>query len=157
MSLLLLWLLGSAPTASAGIQLQRLEILADDPGTFLHWELVMLGARPGITAVRFLEQVQPVWRTPWPQLMLGTSLSSQSLTWEQPFTAGSSWGWRGGIQTQTLLPRGLILAGWWRGQHLELAGGLSLLSGASWSQPDWRHWQPILTLGLSLVRPDTPG
>ena len=111
----------------------------------------------GITAVRFLEQVQPVWRTPWPQLMLGTSLSSQSLTWEQPFTAGSSWGWRGGIQTQTLLPRGLILAGWWRGQHLEVAGGLSLLSGASWRQPDWRHWQAIPTLGLSLVRSNTPG
>ena len=153
MSALLGWLWVLSGVSLAGPQLDRIELLADDPGTFLNWELPMLGARPGITLVRFAEQVQPVWHTPWDGWTVGTSLSTQSLGYAQALGPSAKLGWRAGLQTRLLLPSGVVSTLWWRGEHIELAGGISLISDASWRRPSWSSWQALPTASVSLVRP----
>ena len=105
--------LGSlALAAPQGPGLERVEILSEDPGTWLHYELPLAHHRPSTAALRLLEQVQPVWRTPWPDVLVGTSLAVQTVQLERPL-GESPLRWSAGLQTALLCPRGVVGALHW--------------------------------------------
>lgn len=139
----------------SGFTLDRVDIVAADPGTWLNNEVPMLGATPALGLVRFVEQVQPVWRTPVDGLTIGTSVASQSVVYEvdlRDVTLDAPEGTfaYGGVQTALLLPRGLIVGAGLRAGPVRASAGVSLLSAATWRRPDYGHWNmyPTLSFGL---------
>lgn len=137
----------------AGFGLERVDVLAEDPGFFLNYELPTATTYAARPALRFVEQAKLVWSTPWRGLTIGTSLASQSLVYEHPlWLRGLSW--TAGVQAQTLLPRGLLGGLAYRVGFVRVAVGVSLVSGASWSMlSGYGFWMVMPTLGLGIVRP----
>ena len=145
---------GSALAARAP---DRVDLIAHSPGTWLADELVLAPSRPGFAAVRWLEQVQPVWRTGWGrgegEWELGVSLASQTLVWRHPLHLHPILpaSWAVGVQTNTLLPQGLVGEGAWEWGGVGLGVGLSVLSESSWVHRSWNDWRVLPTLRLSWV------
>ncbi|MBN2798868.1 MAG: hypothetical protein JXX28_06935 [Deltaproteobacteria bacterium] len=141
-------LLTTLAFAGGPIGFDRIDLLAEDPGTWLAYD-----AGSGNTTaigVRFITQVKPVWTTPVDGLTVGTSLSSQSLVYEHPLVGGLSLG--GGVQTRLMLPAGAVASfSYWAGP-VRVAGGLSVLSSASWANPSWASWHALPTVGLGVGR-----
>ena len=137
--------------AIAGVQLQRVEILSEDPGTWLHYELPMAASRPSTAAVRLIEQIQPVWQSPWTDIYIGTSLTVQTLQIERPL-GDESLRWSAGIQTALLCPKGVVGALHWQRKRLHLSAGLSLSSMASWQHRSWNQWTLLPTAGIGISR-----
>lgn len=135
----------------------RVDILSEDTGTFLHYEVPMASARADITAVRFLEQVKPVFTTPVKGLYLGASISSQSVVYEYPLLPRYGLFATGGIQTRLLLPRGALAGVAWRWSWFRVGVSVSALSQASWMRPNWTHWDFLPTLGIGVGQAFEPG
>lgn len=138
--------------AAAPVRLDRVDLLAEDPGTWLNYEAVQLGTYPLKGVIRFATQVRPVLTTPVEHLYVGLSVSSQSVVYERPFTPTLPFTWSAGVQTQLLLPRGVVASVAWRPGPVRLSVGLSAVSGATWARPDWSEWDLLPTVGLGLVR-----
>ena len=134
--------------------LHRLELISDDPGLWLNHELPGLVHRPGTAALRFVGQVQPTLNTPWSwkkgELRLGLSLACVSLSWERAVRDSLDVGV--GVQTALGLPRGMMGGIAWRRGAIRIGGGLSVLSAASWSQPDYGTWETLPTLSVAWLR-----
>ena len=142
----------STTMAVAGtISLDRVEILSDDPGTWLHYELPLARHRPATAALLFIEQVQPVWQTPWRDVRVGTSLSVQTIQIERPL-GSTPLQWSAGLQTALLCPRGIVagIHGEWGRFHL--SAGLSASSMASWQNRSWSQWTMLPTAGFGITR-----
>ena len=141
-----LWMAVGAVSAAT---LDRVEVLADDPGTYVFDELPLLVARPGVTGLRFIAQVQPVLRFE-SGVTLGASLSSLTVGWEtRPDDRGI--GGLVAMPTRLGLPSGLVLAGTWRRGPLWVDVGMRAASGASWVSPTWSDLRIGPTLGLGFV------
>ena len=145
---------GSAFAARAPV---RVDLFAHSPGTWLVDELVLAPFRPGFAAVRWLEQVQPVWQTGWGRgetgWEVGVSLASQTLVRRRPLHLHPILpdSWAVGLQTNTLLPQGLVGEGAWEWRGVGLGVGLSVLSASSWVHRSWDEWRVLPTLRLSWV------
>ena len=136
--------------ATAGTHLDRVELISVDPGVWLNYDLPTLVTRPTSTTVRLVQQVQPVLALPPEGLHLGLSLTSQSVSWEQPF-AESRWGWAAGVTTLFALPRGAFAEATVDLGPVRLGLGGSLMSQASWARlSGYDTWDPLLgaTVGL---------
>lgn len=155
MTPLLLCALGLA-AAAPPVRLDRVELLAEDPGTWLNYEALQLPGYPVKGVLRFVTQVRPVLELPVEHLYVGLSLSSQSLVYERPFSPGLPFTWSAGVQTQLLLPRGALATVAWRHGPVRLSLGLSAVSGATWARPDWSEWDLLPTVGVGLVRQPRP-
>ena len=144
-------ILGLAPAAWAGdVHLARVELLSTDPGTWIHYDLPAVATHATPTAIRFVEQVQPVLALPVDGLHVGLSMTSQSLSYERPL-GRSSLGWAAGVQTLLLLPRGAFaeLTADWGPARLGL--GASVLSHAKWARlGGYGQWDvlPAVSLGI---------
>jgi hypothetical protein len=140
-------LLGAALAAEPG--LERVDILAAAPGTWLNDELPVAHQRPGVAAMRLVWQVQPVWRLPWERWQVRTSIASQTIGITSPPKA-SRFDWSAALETRMFLPNGILATAGasWGALHVEV--GASLLSGATWTHPTWAHWTPYPTLGLGI-------
>ena len=138
-------------TASAEVKLTRIELLSEDPGTWLHYELPMAGSRPVTAAVRLLEQVQPVWQSPWQHVLIGTSLTVQTIQLERPI-GELHMQWSTGIQTALLCPKGVVGAVHWQWRRIHLSVGVSLDSNASWQHRNWTQWTLLPTAGFGISR-----
>ncbi len=149
-------LLGGAleidPDSSFGFD--RVDVLSEDPGTWLHYDLPYAAIFPASPALRFATQVKVVWRTPLRGLLLGTSLRSISAVIEAPILLREAHGlyWTAGLQSRLLCPSGLMAGLAWRWGPLRLGAGLSLLSSASWSHLRWSHWVALPTVGIGVGR-----
>ena len=139
------WLaLGVASAAT----LDRVELLADDPGTFVSDELPLLAARPGTAGLHFVAQVQPVVRFD-SGLTVGASLSAWTVGWEtRPDARGL--GGLVAVPTRLGMPAGLVVAGSWSRGLLWVDVGLRAASGASWVDPSWRDVRVGPTVGLGV-------
>lgn len=137
--------------AQAG-PLARVELLGDASPPWLIDQLPLLGARPGITALAALAQVEPTFGPsagPW---TVSAAVSGQSAQWEPLlFTApAASLRLRGiaGAHARGLLPvgmhAGLLLAGgrWTAGLTLRVS------AASTWAQPAWSSWR--MSPGLSV-------
>ena len=145
-------LLISVALATTPIRLERVDIISEDPGIWIHDDLPLLLGTPLSPALHFAEQIKLVWGLPVEGLSIGTSYSSQSLFYE-----GSLFGWQSitagvGLQTFLLLPRGLWVDVAWRRGPLRLALGFSTLSHASWTHLSWDRWRFLPTVGIGIGR-----
>lgn len=137
---------------AAGVQgqvgLERVDVLSEDPGLWLHYEAGRLGVDPLTPTLRFLAQVKPVWSLPVKGLSVGTSLASQSLVYEHPLVESARLSLSVGVQTRLLLPRGVLVGLAWRAGPLRLGVSLSAFSEASWARVDYRYWTVLPTVGV---------
>jgi len=141
-----IWWLSVALAAPVG--LDRVDVLSEDPGTFLDEHIARLGPSPTVTGIRFAEQLKVVVRSPVRHLNVGLSVASQSLVWEPPLAWGV--GLTAGVQTRMALPRGGIAGVHWRHGPLRLGLSANLLSGATWARPDWSQWRVLPGVGVGL-------
>lgn len=136
----------------SGFGFDRVDVVAEDPGTWMNYDLPMGTSYPPSLAIRFLSQVKPVWTTPVEGLTIGTSLASQSVVYEQPLWKQAGLYWSAGLQTQLLMPRGALAGLAWRRGHFRIGAGVSAVSGSSWARPDWTTWSFLPTLGFGIGR-----
>jgi hypothetical protein len=136
----------------ASVRLERVDVLSEDPGLWLHQEVPRLKVDPLTPAVRFLTQVKLVWSTPVRGLGFGVSLQSQSLVYEHPLVPEANLSLSVGLQTRLLLPRGALVGLAWRAGPVRLGLGLSLFSEATWSRVEYSQWTVLPTVGLGFGR-----
>ncbi|MBN1209365.1 MAG: hypothetical protein JXB05_31225 [Myxococcaceae bacterium] len=140
----------------SGVRWERVDVLSEDPGLWLHQELPRLGVDALTPTVRFLTQVKGVWSTPVRGLDFGVSLGSQSLVYEYPLLPRANLALSLGLQTRLLLPRGALVGVAWRAGPVRLGLGLSVFSEATWSRVDYSYWTALPTLGLGFGRSPEP-
>ena len=151
---LLLPLLLAAPAQAAKFRLERVELLADDTGAWLNYDLPMLGAHPLMVGFRLVEQTQLVWALPIENLKVGTGLESITVSYERSMSVdlgGGDLGWYGGLTTRLLMPRGVNAGVDWTKKRLRLAAGASMTSASTWARPGWGVWSPMPVLSVGLV------
>jgi hypothetical protein len=143
-------LLGAALAASP-VKLDRVDLLSEDTGTFLNYELGAAGTYPTKTAVRFVTQVKPVLEVPaWEGWTLGISLSSQSVVYEKPLSVRNLY-WTGGIQSALFLPRGALVGVAYRPGRWRFGLSCSAVSGATWARPaGYGQWTVLPSLGIGV-------
>lgn len=142
----------SLTLAAAPVRLDRVDLLSEDKGTFLNYDLPMAGAYVPITAGRFVEQVKVVLALP-ANLYAGASIASQSLSYEGPLWRsqdGRGLFWTASVHTRLLMPYGIHAGVAWRFGLLRVGVGASASSQASWARPAWSEWKvlPVLALGI---------
>ena len=125
---------------AAPLSFDRIDVLSEDPGTWFNYEIPTLHAYPTKGLVRWVAQIKPVWKTSIDGLYLGTSFTSQSLTFESPIKNQLPVYWTATYQTQLLLPKGVNIGLAWRGKGLRLAVGCSAIAESSWARPAYRSW-----------------
>jgi hypothetical protein len=150
-------LCAAALAADPSLGVQRVDVLSEDPGLWLNDEAVRLGDATSTSAIRFVEQIKLVWLLPLDGLTIGTSLASQSLTFEQPVLvvapeAAAGLAISGGVQAKALLPRGLHAGIAWRHGPVRVGLSVNALSSASWARPDWSVWRMLPGVGVGIGR-----
>lgn len=144
----------SAPAQAAKFRLAWVDIVSEDNGTWLSYDLPMLGATPGTVGMRFLYQVQPVWGLPVENLYFGTSLQAQTLHYERTMKVSlgpGDLGWYGGLQTRLFMPNGAIAGLRWKTTRTRLALGASAFTPSTWRRPGVKTWSVMPSLGVSIV------
>ena len=145
-------LVASALGASFG--LERVDVLAEDTGTFLHYDAPMVTVYPVTPALRLVEQVKVVFSTPLEGVTAGVSIASQSIMWERPLFDGKgplSFGL--GLHTRLLFPRGFFVDLSWRLGRVRLALALAATSSGSWARPQWTSWNVLPSVGVGIGSP----
>lgn len=145
-------LLLAAVALAAPFGLDRVDLVSEDDPTWLVDSLPRIGDTPRFTAIRFLEQVEPVWFTPLEGLTVGTSLRTQSLQWERPAWPAIGLYGSMALLTRLGLPSGGRLGVAFRRGPVRIGGSLALISSGSWSRPDWSVWRPMPALGIGIGR-----
>jgi hypothetical protein len=134
------------------LSFDRVDLLSEDTGTWVNYELPLVGANTTTTLVRFVEQVKVSFTLPVERFYAGVSFASQSLNYEYPLVPSWGLGLNLGLHTKLLLPRGVFLSASWRCWHTRVAVGVSLTSVASWARPDWSSWTVLPTLAIGFGR-----
>ncbi len=150
----------SLALAAAPVRLDRVDILSEDDGTFLHYDLPMAGASAQMAGLRFFEQVKVVLALPVDGLYAGASVASQSLAYEGPlWRSGDGRGlfWTASVHTRLLMPYGAHAGVAWRFGFLRLGVGASVSSEATWARPAWTEWRVLPTLALGFGPNVAPG
>lgn len=130
------------------VRFDRIDVLAEDPGTWWLDDLPRAGWNGGTVALKGLAQVKVVVALGGDGLQLGISASSQSLVLERPiWPSADLYAW-GGLQTALLLPRGLMAGISYRPGPVRISVGVSAVSSASWARPDWSSFALLPTIGL---------
>jgi hypothetical protein len=148
----------SATTAgrSASFGFDRVDVLSEDPGTWLHYEMPMMGTYPTAPALRFVEQVKVVFGLPVKGLYAGVAIGSQSLVYEYPLLADKGVFLTGGLQTRLLFPRGVLVGVAWRVGMFRFGASLSAITGGSWQRPGDTAFLLLPTLGVGIGRAYEP-
>ena len=134
------------------ISLDRVDLIAAGPGTFVNYDLPIARSDTTRTAMRFVEQVQPVWRTPVENLYVGTSISSQSLIWDAPIGDKVPLNYVVALETSLLVPRGLRAGVATILGPVRLEAGVSAITPSGWARVDYNTWTVMPTIGLGLQR-----
>ncbi len=135
-----------ALATAAPLALDRVELVAEEPGTWLLDDLPTVTSRPASTTLRWLEQVQPVLRLGDGPLRVGVSWTMQGVFYAHTLGALEL---EGGVQTSLGLPvgagvsAGLPLGSW------RLGAGVGARCGASWADPRFTAWRVVPAVGLA--------
>jgi hypothetical protein len=140
------------PTWSGGFD--RVDLVSEEIGTFLNYDVLELPVYPLKPALRFVEQVKVVFRLPWQGLYAGASIESQSLTYEHPVGPKGLF-LAGGLVTRLLFPRGVIAGAAYRVGLFRVGLSLSAFTSGSWSAPGSFQltFFPSLGLGIGVPAP----
>lgn len=138
--------------AAPFVRTERIDVLSEDPGTFVFDDLPRAAYTPRSTVLRWLEQVRFVATVPRYSLVLGASVASQSISYRfQVHPKAPVYG-SAGIVTKLFLPRGLQLgAETWAGP-VRLGVGLQVHSDATWARPDYTRWHAQPGIGIGIGR-----
>ncbi len=132
----------------------RVDLVSEDLGTWLHYDLPMAPHNVQAAGLRFVEQVKVSFRLPVEGLYAGASLSAQSLTYEHLLLGNAFEGHglyaTGGVQTRLLLPRGATAGVAWRWGRVRVGASLAAFSETSWARPNWQQWTFLPTLGVGV-------
>ncbi len=133
-----------------GFGFDRVDLLSEAPGTFLHYDLPMYGTGALDKTLRLLEQITVVWRLPVQGFHLNLSIGTQSLTYEHPLVGGLFL--TGGLQTRLLFPSGANLGVAYRAGIFRLGLSASMTTSGSWAAPGifTPQFLPALGLGIGL-------
>lgn len=143
----MLFVLSCSLSFAAFPQFDRLDLLSEERGMWLNYEVAGLTTYPTRAAVRWINQVKGVWHGPWPRSYIGISIASQSLVWEHPLPV-SHLMLSTGLQSQMLLPNGITVGLAWRHKRLRIGFGISATSEATWSRIAYQYWSVLPTVGL---------
>ena len=135
-----------------GLAFDRVDVLSEEPATWVNHELPLIDVNFTTTAIRWAEQIKPVVSLPMRHFYAGASISSLSLVYERPLIPAHELYWGAGVHTRWLLPRGLFGGLAWRYSYFRLALGAIALSGTAWARPDWSHWLILPTIGIGIGR-----
>jgi hypothetical protein len=146
----------AAPDRAAPVHFERVDILSEDPGTWLVDDAPRVALSPRLTALRWLEQVKVSAAIPRASLVIGVSASSQSLSLRRPLSHRVPLYGSVGLTTALGLPRGGLLgAEYWRGP-VRIGVGLHAHAGATWARPVWDSWRILPGVGIGLGRSPSP-
>jgi len=142
-------IIGLLTLAMAGpdLRLDRVDLVSETSGTWLHDELPRAGSTPRFVGARWVEQVQPVIAI-GPTVQVGLALRTQSVRLEHTVTG--PWSVNGGLQLGAGLPNGAIGGVGYRAGALRLGTALSVVSSATWARPTWTHWRLLPTVGIGV-------
>jgi hypothetical protein len=131
---------------------ERVDLFAEDGASWWVDELPRAGASPRAAAIRWLEQVRFVAAVPRASVVLGASLSSQSIVVRRPVSRDTPLYLQGGVTTALGLPRGaLVGAEWWHGA-MRIGVGVHAYSGATWRRPVYDGWRVLPAVGIGVGR-----
>lgn len=142
-----------APSSAAPfVRTERIDLLSEDPGTFLFDDLPRAAYTPRSTVLRYLEQVRFVATVPRYSLVFGASVAAQSVSYRFRVHPSAPIYGSAGVSTKLFLPRGVLLgAETWAGP-IRLGLGLHVHSDATWSRPDYTRWHAQPGVGIGLGR-----
>ena len=134
---------------AAPVQLDRVDLLSESPGTWLAYEAPRLATAPGVAALRWAAQVSPVLSVG--NVELSASLSAQSVAVRAPF-ADDRLSVDAGLVTRAFLPVGGRVGVAWRPGPVRLGLSLVALADATWVRRDYASWTLLPTLGFGIGR-----
>ncbi len=141
---------------AAPVQFDRVDLISEDPGTFVNYELWGAPTYPTKAAIRLVTQVKPVVSIPRvPGLTVGVSLSSQSVVYERPFLIDGLH-WTAGVQTALLMPRGALGGVAYRTGRWRFGVSASAISGSTWARPSYGQWTVLPTVGVGVGKKPKP-
>jgi hypothetical protein len=144
----------SLALAAAPVRFDRVDVLSEDGGTFLNYDLPLSSVYySSQVGARFLEQVKAVITLPVTGLYAGASVASQSLAYEGMLWRtwdGRGLVWTTSLHTRLLLPYGAHVGVAWRFGYVRLGAGASVSTQATWTHREWNQWRvlPVLALGF---------
>ena len=148
-------LLTLATATAAPVQFDRVDLISEDPGSFVNYELAAAPTYPTKAAIRFVTQVKPVFEIPRVEgLTVGVSISSQSVVYERPLLVDGLH-WTAGVQTALLMPRGALGGVAYRAGRWRFGVSVSALSGSTWARPSYGQWTVLPTVGVGVGRKPT--
>jgi hypothetical protein len=141
-------------TASAlarPLSFDRIDLLSEDPGTFVDEQVARATHSPTVTGIRYAEQLKLVVALPWEPVTVGLSAATQSVYLEPRLT---DWGLglTLGLQTRLLLPRGGLVGLHLRRGIVRVGLGANVLSAATYTRPAYDHWRVLPGVGFGLGR-----
>ena len=140
----------------------RVDLLAEAPGTWLPYEAPRLATAPEVAAIRWLGQVTPVvaaGRDGGVALEVGASLSAQSIGLRAPLFPDLGLCADAALVTRAFLPAGARIGASIRPGPIRIGLSLVALSRATWVRPDYGDWTLMPALGLGVgrdLRPRAP-
>jgi len=140
----------------APVVFDRIDLISEDPGRWLLDEAPRMTALPGATGVRWARQIKLSVAIPRASLVLGASLTSQSVSIRRPLTRRAPIYAHGGPTLALGLPRGaLVGVEAWRGP-VRFGLGLNVLSSATWARPVYDSWAVVPGIGVGIGQPPAP-
>ena len=134
------------------LRFDRVDLLAEDPSMWVNDDLRRFTHISRIGAVRYVTQLKIVVELPFEGLYVGTSLSSQSFVAERLLVSKLPIYGYAGMQSNLLLPRGIMGGLAYREGPLRVGIGFSAVSSATWRRMDWTVWSWLPAIGIGLGR-----
>ncbi len=121
----------AVPRATFGFD--RVDLVSEDRGTWLNYDLPMFSGYALSGVVRLVEQVKVSLRLPWQGFYLGLSIASQSLTFEGAIARRLGLFWTVGLQTRLLFPAGVLAGVAWRVAWFRVGVSVSAFTTRGWA------------------------
>lgn len=132
----------------AKIRLERIDLISEDPGTWLIDEIPRSTVAPRSAALRWMEQIRFGVVIPDASLVVGVSVASQSIAFRRPLLKRAPVYAQAGISTSLGLPRGgLVGVEAWTGP-VRFGLGVHAMSQARWARPRWDQWRVVPGVGI---------
>lgn len=140
------------PAEGPSFGFDRVDVISEGPGTWLHYDVPLITAYPAATALRYVEQVSVVFQLPVKGLYAGAAISGQTLVYEGALMEQLGLRWTAGLQTRLLFPTGLQAGLAWRHGRLRVGLSLSAFTDGGWAHPQGFAIQVLPTLGIGIGR-----
>ncbi|MEZ4322964.1 MAG: hypothetical protein R3F61_36195 [Myxococcota bacterium] len=146
----------AAPDRAAAVHFERVDLVSEDPGRWLVDEVPRTLVSPRGTALRWVEQVKVAFAVPRASLVVGASVTSQSVAVRRPLTHRAPVYGQVGVTTALGLPRGVLVGlEAWRGP-VRLGIGVHAHANATWARPVYDTWRVLPGVGIGIGRSPSP-